>query len=240
MSPPSKILDHPDKNDIIQWLTQGMSVREVEKRLSQKYPKKGQSHLRVSHSTIQSFKTNHLNIKGKVLEDIKDQTSSMRMWQRNLEKQKAVEETTAYQQAITKIAEEELDVRKELLKVFTIIESRIESLFEKVHNDDYINKDLEKSLQGYLDQFLKVLDQHKKYVEGYKETTEHNVNINIVNDQVTLLREAIRETMVEIDPSLALEFMNKFSIKLRELTYTDESGVSEAILNKALGHSSEL
>ena len=70
MSPRSKILNHPSKEDIIKWLTEGISVREISSRLSQKYPRKNQEHLRVGPSTIQGFKAKHLNIKGKVLDVI--------------------------------------------------------------------------------------------------------------------------------------------------------------------------
>lgn len=210
-----------------------MSVRDIEKRLAEKYPKKNQEHLRISHSTIQSFKSKHLNLTGKMLEDIKEHGQNLRAWSKHKEEQLAVQETSAYQKAIAQIAEEELDVRRELLKIFTIIESRIEALFERLDGNDFSNKDVEKALQGYLDQFMKVLDQHKKYVEGYKDTTEHNINITVMNDQVLILREAIRETMAEIDPGVALQFMNKLNSRMRELDYNNEQNVS--LVNRALG-----
>ena len=238
MSPRNKLLNHPDKEEIIKWLTQGVSVRDVEKRLAERYPKKNQEHLRISHSTIQTFKSRHLKLKGQVLQDIKEQTQSLRTWAKRKQEEEEVQELSAYKQAITSIAQEELDVRRELLKVFTIIESRIEDLFERTQNaEGFTNKDVEKALQGYLDQFMKVLDQHKKYVEGYKDTTEHNINITVMNDQVTVLRESIRETMAEVDPTLALQFMNKLNTKMRELAYSEEGNA--VFLDRALGATNE-
>lgn len=233
MAPRSKIISHPDKEDIIKWLTQGVSVRDVEKRLADKYPKRNQEHLRISHSTIQNFKSKHLNLKGKMLDDVREHTASVKAWAKRRQEQEEVQTTSAYQEAITQIAEEELDVKKELMKVFTIIESRIESYFDRLNDEDFVNKDSEKLLQNYLDQFMKVLDQHKKYVEGYKETTEHNVNITVMNDQVTIIREAIRETLISCDPSLAVTFMDKLNGKMRELSYADEGNAY--LLNSALG-----
>jgi len=237
IAPRNKILGHPMKDDIIKWLTQGISVRDVEKRLAEAYPRKNQEHLRISHSTIQAFKGKHLNLKGQVLQAVKEQSYSMRAWAKRKEEEQVVQATTAYQKAIASLAEEELDVKRELLKIFTIIESRIDALFERLDGNDFSNKDVEKSLQGYLDQFMKVLDQHKKYVEGYKETTEHNINITVMNDQVTVLRESIRETMAEVDPGLAIQFMNKLNTKMRDLAYTDDGNA--VFLNSALGAKNE-
>jgi uncharacterized phage infection (PIP) family protein YhgE len=170
-----------------------------------------------------------------MLEDIKEYGQNLRAWSKHKEEQLEVQETSAYKKAIAQIAEEELDVRRELLKIFTIIESRIEALFERLDGNEFSNKDVEKALQGYLDQFMKVLDQHKKYVEGYKDTTEHNINITVMNDQVLILREAIRETMAEIDPGVALQFMNRLNSKMRELDYHNEHNVNASFINKALG-----
>lgn len=242
MSPRNKILNHPDKEDIISWLTDGESVREVEKRLNQRYPKKNQHHLRVSASTIQAFKAQHLNLKGKILNDIKEHSRLAQQLVNMTTKQEVVEATSAYQQAIAKIAENELNSNEQIIKVFYIVESRIEDLFERVTQGEFLNKDAEKLLQGYLDQFMKAFEQHKKYIEGVKETSETNININIMNDQVSVLREAIRETLMEIEPEIAMIFMDKLNGKMRNLVYngSENSVGNAAFLNKALGAPHEL
>ena len=243
MARDNKILVHPDKEEIIKWLLEGVSVRDVEKRLAQRYKKKSEAHLRVSHSTIQIFKTKHLNLKGKMLQDIKEHNVHLKTWAKMKEEQEAVEEVSAYKEAIAGLAKEELNAKDELLKVFGIIESRMEALFNKASESDFVNRDVEKLLQGNLDQFMKVLDQYQKYIEGFKETTEHNINITVMNDQVTVLREAIRETLAEMDHRLAVDFMNRLNIKMRNLVFEesrgDEKSVNAMFLNKALGGKNE-
>jgi hypothetical protein len=238
MSPRNKILHHPDKEEIIEWLTQGVSVREVANRLEQRYPRKNQAHKRVSASTVQAFKAQHLNLKGKVLEDIKEHTRLAQQLVNLHSAQEEVASTSAYQQAIAKIAEQELNTNEQIVKVFYIVESRIEDLFERVSSGEFLNKDAERLLQGYLDQFMKAFEQHKKYIEGHKETTETNININIMNDQVSIMREAIRETLLEVEPELAIIFMDKLNSKMRDLVYSGtatENSANAAFLNKALG-----
>lgn len=224
MSPRSKIIHHPDKEDIIEWLTSGVSVRDVEKRLKQRYPRKNQAHLRASASTIQGFKAKHLNLKGKVLEGIKEQKQLAEKLVKMHSAQEAVEATSAYKKAIARAAEEELNANEQLFKVFRIVESRIENLFNDISQQEFLNIDAEKLLQGYLKQFLSAFEQHKKYIDGINsDASGTNININIMNDQISILREAIRETLNEMDPEVAMEFMDRLNSKMRNLVY-DTSG----------------
>lgn len=242
MAPPNKLTSHPNKEEVIKWLTEGVSVREVEARLAQLYPRKNQSHFRVSSSTIQAFKVQHLDLKGKMLEDVKEHTRLAQQLVKMRQQKDSVQTTSAYQDAISKIAEGELNTRDQIIKVFYIVENRIEALFNKVHETDYINRDVEKLLQGYLDQLMKAFEQHKKYIEGHKDTTEHNINVNIMNDQVTILREAIRETLSETESELAVKFMEKLNTKMRSLVYnTNDSTntVNAVFLDRALGGSND-
>ena len=231
----NKILGHPLKEDIIKWLTDGVSVREVEKRLADRYFKKDQAHLRISSSAIQEFKKKHLNISGKVLSDIKEASKTTRAWAKQEEEKKQLELSSSYKSAVNQIAQAELDVTKEILKVFTIVESRIEALYNKLAGKDFPDKDTEKLLAMYLDQFMKVLDQHKKYVEGYREQVDVNVNVNVMAEQVGCLRNAMREIFEEVDPSLVPIFMGKLNTKMKDLVFKSEQNSSghAAILDAA-------
>lgn len=243
MAPVSKILTHPDKDLIVRWITvDGVSVREIESRLAQMYPKKNQQHLRVSFSTIQAFKKNHLNIEGKVLQDIKEANKLTRQWAAKKEAEEKLQNITAYQEAIKKAAEDEVDTRSEILKVFSIIEKRMEVLFNKINENEYIDKDAEKLLQDWIKQFQNVIDQHKKYEEGYREQVDVNVNVNVMSEQIQIMREAVRETLAEVDPSLTLIFMDKLSNKMRQLTvgHTPQVEKHSYLLNSALGQAEEV
>lgn len=238
MAPQNKVLSHPDKEEIIRWIsTEGCSVREVEKRLRQRYPKKNQQHLRVAFSTIQAFKKAHLNIQGQVLQDIKDATKLTRQWARKAEIQQQLQNSGAYLEAIKDAAEKEVDTRTEILKVFAIIEQRMATLFEKANEVDFIDKDIEKLLIEWLKQFQAVIDQHKKYEEGYREQVDVNINVTVMNEQIDILRGAMRETLAEVDPMLTMVFMGKLNDKMKGLSYGQDSASvgHAALLNSALG-----
>ena len=67
----SKVLKHPDKEEIIKKLLNGESLKDVERWLSKKYPRKKRLH--ISYMTLQKFRKENLNIEGEILdEDQKD------------------------------------------------------------------------------------------------------------------------------------------------------------------------
>ena len=236
MAPRIKLLSHPDREEIIKWLkVDGVSVREVEKRLATKYTRKNQQHLRVSFSTIQLFKTEHLNVKGKMLEDIKEATKLTREWANNQEiNQELMKSSNAYQEALMDAVEKEIDTRQELKKVFAIIDSRMQTLFNKASSIEFIDKDVEKFLLDYLKQLSSVIDQHKKYEEGYREQVDINVNVNVMTEQIQVMREAVRETLSEVDPGLTLTFMGKLNDKMKRLsTGGDASSIAHSDVLKA-------
>ena len=70
-----KVLNHPDKEDMIKRLLGGDSVKEVERWLKEKYPRSKRLH--VSYMTLQKFRADHLNLKGDVLGDIKNRRTEL-------------------------------------------------------------------------------------------------------------------------------------------------------------------
>ena len=236
MAPRSKLLSHPDKDEIITMLTDGVPVRKIADMLEERYPKRHQAHLRISFPTLQEFKTAHLNLKNKVSSDVeKEAQRQSKEWHNTQEVKTTLENTSSYQEAITKIANSELDARKEIMKVFGLVESRLEVLYNKLNDKDKVSRgEDERLVQGYLDQLMKVLDQYKKYIDGFKETTEHNVNITIAADQVNLLRDVVRETLAECDPQLAVKFMDKISTRMKQLVFTTGNPNHEVFINRAL------
>ena|SRR3990167_3133357 len=227
MSPPNKILGHPSKNQIIQWLTTGVSVRDVEHRLAQMYPDFDQEELRVSASSIQNFRKEHLNLDEKVLADVKHATSASRKAAESAVIQAQLENVTAYQDAITGIASDQLEMQREIVKVFTLLSKRIEKLYDVVNMTNVVDAKTERVLLGYFEQIQNNLDRYAKYVNGHSEKQELNVSINVAVSQIDVIREAVREVLADLDPSAAVVFMGKLAgrMKTLEFHHVDYDGV---------------
>lgn len=219
MAPQSKVLTHPDKEEIISQLVNGTPVRDVAEFLRMKYAGRENAHLRVSFSTIQNFKTHYLDLDGQVARDIREKSSHVIEARRLEEGKEIVAESSAYKRKINEIVDSKLDVQKEIYKVFVLLESRIEHFYNLLSNYEFPNAREERVFQGYIDQLIKLVEHYKKYVEGYSESVDHNININIMNDQMFALREAVRKSLEDAAPELAIKFMDNLNKNMKAMEY---------------------
>lgn len=217
----SKILRHPDKEEILKRLNDGESIRKTYAWLKEKYP--NNKKLWVSTVSLQKFRKDNLQLDGKVLKDIQEAAT---VHQRALEEQQRtaqLESTNAYQEKINEIADTHLDVARKILQLDTIIETRMEYWFNAIKSGDALPQQADKELRQYMDRQMVLLQQYKKFIEGMADKTiEHNVNITVMNEQITLIRDVIRDTLEEFSPDTAMIFMERLNKKLNNLEYAPE------------------
>lgn len=224
-----KILNHPDKEDIIRMLTNGASTRSVEDKLKEKYPKDKSKH--ISWITIQNFRKEHLKLEGKVLQDIQDAATVQKRQIEETIRQRQLEATDAYKNKINEIADSKLDVARKILQLDTIIESRMEYWYNMIASGEETASKGDNELRKFISQQMELLGQYKKFVEGMADkTVDHNININIMNDQISVIREVIRECMAEFGPDKAMIFMDRLNHKLNNASYRPNLlGPSESV-----------
>lgn len=240
MAPRNKILNHPDKNEIMKKLANGEPVRVIADWLKKKYPKRGEAHLRPSHTTIQKFKKEDMNLHGQVLQDVKEAKASTTMhWVKKQEKIDKMKRSSAYQELIEEAAQKEVDTQEKILNVFTLIEHRLESIFNAIQSADFIDHKLEKDMMSYLNLLLSTVDKHKVYIEGHNQVSDTNINVTVVNDQILLLREALRQTLHAQDPSIAIMLMEKINYMSKDLNYSSEESQSTIYMSKQLAEGSD-
>ena len=213
-----KILKHPDKEEIISRLNDGESVRDVEKYLKEKYPDKKNMH--VSFVTLQAFRKDHLNLEGKVLKDIQEATAVEKQKLDLQMQQRQLEATNAYQDKINAIAKEHLDVQQQILQLNVVVEKRIEYWYNMIASGEELPAKADNELRKYIDQQVSILQQWKKLVEGMADkTVNHNVNVNVINDQIGIIRDVIKETIAELGTEKAMMFMDRLNKRLGQTNY---------------------
>jgi hypothetical protein len=213
----NKILSHPDKNTIVRMLTQGQGVRKVAKYLKDKYPDDRKMHISVP--TLQKFRKDKLQIEGEVLDQIKQETKKKKEEKEDKKADTQLRRTPAYKEAVQKAAEMHVDIRQELSELMALIKTRIEDLFDRAA-DGEITVNEEANLQKYFPILGNTLNQWMKYVEKVADQTiETNINITVIEDQMALMREAIRDTFADMDPALAIKFLDNLNMKMERLHY---------------------
>lgn len=212
----SKILNHPDKEEIISKLLDGSSVKEIESWLKKKHPRTRRLH--VSYMTLQKFRAENLNLKGNVLEDIKNRRTDVIRDSTEAEAKMIIANSSSYKQKIEEIATSNLDVTKRLLEMDALINSRIEFYFNLLQQGGSIKED--KIFIEYINTMKSIMQDWKKYIEGFADKKiEHNININVVNEYAQALKSCVIEVLKELDPELTFKFINLLDNKLRQIEY---------------------
>lgn len=213
-----KILKHPDKEEIIRKLNNGESVRGVESWLKGKYP--NNKNMWVTSVTLQAFRKEKLNLEGKVLKDIQEAKESERRQIESAVLQKQLESTNAYQEKIQEIANTQLDVHTQIAQLNAVVEQRISYWYNMIASGEALPAKADNELRKYIEQQVLILQQYKKLVEGMADKTiDYNINVTVLNDQISLIRDAIRETIAELGTEKAMIFMDKLNRRLNQVSY---------------------
>lgn len=213
-----KILKHPDKDKIIEWLNNGESVRGVEAKIKEKYP--NNKRLWLTSVTLQSFRKKHLQLEGKVLQDIQEALGEQNKKIDEQRKREQLESSDAYKKKINEIVDSKLDVSKRILQLDRVIESRIEYWYNAVASGEESAAKGDKELRQFLDRQMANLAQYKKFVEGLNDkSSEYNLNITVINDQISVLRDVVRDCIAEFEPDIAAKFMEKLNNRLTNVSY---------------------
>lgn len=216
-----KVLNHPDKDEIIRKLTDGESIRSVVSWLEEKYP--NSKSMRLTNPTLQTFRKTYLKLDGKVLQDIQEQRVVQKRAVDEQQKQAALEATSAYQDKINAIADTHLDVSNKILRLDAIIENRMEYWFNSIAQGEATPSQADKEMRQYMDRQMQLLQQYKKFVEGMADhTIEHTINIQIFNDQLSIFRDIIGEILTELEPEKAMMFMDLVNKRLNTASYDPE------------------
>jgi hypothetical protein len=224
-----KVLKHPDKEEIITLLTNGASVRELEAKYKEKY--KNSKHLWLSSVTLQSFRKNYLKLEGKVLKDIQETGRVQQQVVEEQSRQKQLQSSDAYNKKLNEIVDSKLDVARKILQLDKVIETRMEYWFNAVASGEETASKGDKELRQFMDRQMMLLGQYKKFVEGMADkTVDYNVNITVMNDQISLIRDSIRDCIAEMNPEQGMMFMEKLNRRMNSLSYRPNNELPPAII----------
>jgi len=210
----NKVLRHPDKEEIIKMLLNGESVKEVERWIKKKHPRS--KRLQISYMTLQKFRAESLNLKGDILDDIKNRRAEGQKQDEVLEQKMMIEASSAYQEKIDEIASAELDVTRRLLEMDKLVTSRIEFYYNLLQQGGSIKED--KIFLEYINTLKSLMQDWKKYIEGVADQKiEHNINFNVINTQVSVLKDSVCEILQDIQPELIPVFLDRVNDKIQKI-----------------------
>lgn len=210
----SKILEHPDKEEIISKLIAGISPKDIAEWLELKYSEKDQYSLRISQKILSSFINNNLDLYKQIKEDVKAVKEGKAP---NKALSKSLINNRTYQERINSYIDQEIDIKKMMKDLILLIRDRFEQVFDRIQEDPS-NIRQDHNLIRYFEILSNYVDRYDKIVNGSPDQViQHNVTVQKVEEHTFALQEAIREVMSEIEPEMAFIFMEKLNSKLLKL-----------------------
>ncbi len=206
------VLKHPCFEDINARLLKGESVQQVADWLRKKF--RNDKRKWISKMTLQAYRTNHLNLTGELLAEIKKERQESVLQEKREQQHEVVKASKEYQLAKRKLANDVLDTRNEILRIHDNVWEQIEVLKQtgdprKIHLVSATVKDLLSEARQLMMDYNKLLDNQEK-----NSQTSVSINIGSVHDYQRQLKEALLETFREVAPELLPSFLDKLRTKV--------------------------
>jgi hypothetical protein len=212
-----KVLNHPDKDELISKLLLGISPQDISENLAIRYSNPAEKKFVLSVKTLQTFKNNSLDIYKIIQADLAKTKALATSTDQEL--QMAIQGSSAYKETLEKLAGQELDVKTSIVNMITALNLRIEQIFNEHQMDPAnINTRTERIFNEMIAQWRSVMELYHKYVlQAPDQIIQHNMTITHIDQHVEVIRSAIMETLAMMDIESSLKFFEIFTEKMEKL-----------------------
>ena len=213
-----KILDHPDKDEIISKLVIGISSKDIHDWLKVKYTNVSEIKFVIAEKSIKSFQYNYLDIYNMINADLAKSKSALAA---STEDQLAlsVQNNPTYKSKMLELAGKELDIRQIITNLCVAIESRLAQVFDEIQEDPRnINTRVDRLLIDYAEVLGNILEKYYKFTEvPVNQTVEHKVTLQVVDQHISVFHDVIRKVLSQMDLETSLYFMEVFNEEFSKL-----------------------
>lgn len=236
-----KILNHPDREEIIQKLVSGLSPNKVHEWLQDKYSREEDKLLRITVKAISDFRSRYLNLNREAVRLLKKERQKKELGLPHnanagsfLERTDETEEehevrvkntlltSPTYREKLKEITEATLDGPRLIKELVTLIQSRLEVYFNEVASGSSIGDTLkaDKQFAEYVSLMKDLVKDAKKIDDDYNNQPDTGqVQLNVVHEQVGMIRDTVKDLLNEFAPELALEFTDRLNKRMTALKY---------------------
>ena len=228
-----RILEHPDKDELISKSIIGLSPKEINEWLSAKYSDISERKFVISEKIIKSFQDNYLDVYQQIRDDVLKSKTAIQMQDLDKELRLTVSDNPNYKSLVKDIADTEMknaiNVERILAGMIRGIENKTAQFYDEIQVSGKIDTRTERVLIEWFEVLGSSLERWHKFThEGPDQIIQHNVNIQSNLDQfVSIFYEAIRETLAQMDLETSLYFMDVFNEKLAKLRLPTENKLTQ-------------
>jgi hypothetical protein len=214
-----KILEHPDKDEIVSKLVAGSTSAEVSEWLKGKYVNPGETRFALSADALNKFSDGYLDFYLQIRDDV-IKTKENKPIERQL--RDSIKNNKSYKERLNEIVGTEVDIKKTIRQLIVMIEARAEQVFDEIQNDPSEFRG-DNILINWFNTLLAALEKGNKLLnDAPDQVIQHNVTVQVVDQHVNVFYEAIKETLETLDYESSLKFMEMFNQKMLLVKATEE------------------
>jgi hypothetical protein len=212
----TKILEHPDKDEIISKLIAGISTADIHEGLAAKYVNVGENKFILSEKVLSSFQKDYLDFYTAIKEDL-EKTKIQRLTPEE-ELKLEVQGNPTYRKTLEKYLESELDIKVMVKRVLATIETRIEQMYDLIQEDPR-NIKIDRTLIEWFNTLISLLEKYDQIQNGNLEQVniQNNINIQILDDRINLIYKLIRDVLAKLDYDTSLAFIDMFNEEMQKI-----------------------
>ena len=213
-----KILDHPDKDEIIAKLVLDVSAKDIHDWLAAKYTNVSEAKFVIAEKSIKTFKENYLDVYNMIQEDIL-KTKQALATSTEAQLELAIKNNPTYKGKMLELAGKEIDLREMARNLCIAIETRLGQVFDEIQEDPRnINTRVDRVLIEYGELFGAMLEKYYKFTESPADISiQHNVTLQVVDQHISVFHDVIREVLSQMDLESSMLFMELFNEKMAKL-----------------------
>jgi len=211
-----KILEHPDKDEIISKLVSRVSISDIHEWLESKYINVGEEKFVLSTKVLTSFQKDYLDVYNLIREDL-TKTKIQRLSPEE-ELKLDVQGNPQYRKSLEKYLDNELDIKIMTKRALAAMESRIEQMFDMIQ-DDPANIKIDRTLIEWFNTLISLLEKYDTIQNGNLEqiNIQNNINIQILDEHINVVYKVIKDILSRLDYDTSLAFIDMFNEEMQKI-----------------------
>ncbi len=217
-----KIKNHIDFNEIVNKMVVGVEPDVINEWLEAKYAAIDKN-LVISKKDLQVFAEDYLDF----YNEIQDDAFSSKEDDATLALQNAVQNTKSFRERKQEILDKEIDIKDMIIGLVVNIQARAEQVFDEIQSQPR-NLRNDRVLIEWFNLLLTSLEKYEPILNGTTgaAVTQNNINIQIVDRQISAFHNVIREVLSQLDYDTSLLFMDLYT---KEMNKVKEMSIEGAV-----------
>lgn len=217
-----KILEHPDKDEIITKLLSNAPATDIHEWLEAKYVNVGEKKFVLSDKVISTFQKEYLDIYSIIKDDIAKARVNKLTPEEELKLQ--IQGSPQYHRALETYINNDVDVKVIVRRAVAAIETRAAQVFDQIQEDPR-NTKIDRTLIEWFNTLTTVLEKYDTILNGNPDqiNIQNNINIQLVDEHINVVYNVIKEILSKLDYDTSLLFIEMFNDAMKNLKKQQES-----------------